>query len=211
MTMAMFNFHSVTQKFKLNNINWLQYLLVGLFLIGLVFGSITVKNSDNFIIAKINEFYINYLNSKNNLDWFSLFLNTLLLTSTAIIISFFTGLCAIGIPIIAVLPFLSGSLIGVVSGYIYETYLLKGLGYCGIIIFPTAAIAVGAIIMSCKESIDMSKNMLTLLVRGRGQGNQSFKNYCIKFLVFVIIVIIAALVQTVLTKLFIGLFDFSAA
>ncbi len=207
--MAMLNFHSVKKKLNINKINWLLYLLVILFFVGLVFGSMYAKNTDNFLINKLTDFYLNYLNSKSSLPLFSIFLNTLLIISSVIIFLFFTGLCAIGVPIVAVIPSVIGFLIGIISGYIYETFLLKGLGYCGIIIFPTAAIAVGAIILSCKDSINMSKTMLGLLVNRRAQSEAEFKSYCIKFLIYIVISVFSAVLQAILTNLFIGLFDFS--
>ncbi len=208
MTSTMFNLHSVKKKLHTYKFNWLLYLLVILFFVGLIFGSFTVKNSENFIIQKINDFYMNYLTSKYTLNSLSVFLNTLLLTSLAVIVTFFIGLCAVGIPFVALIPLVSGALIGIVSGNIYETYLLKGLGYCAIIIFPTAAISVGAILFACKESMLMSKSMLALLSGRRIQPEQSFKNYCIHFAVFIVITALAALLETILTNLFIHLFSF---
>lgn len=210
MTSTMFNFHSVRQKIHSYKFNWLMYFLVALFFIGLILGSFSVKNSDSIIIQKINELYMTYLNSKYTLSSFSIFLNTLLLVSVAVIFSFFTGLCAIGVPFVALIPAVCGALIGIVSGYVYETFLLKGLGYCAIIIFPTAAISVSAILFSCKESMMMSRTMLSLLIKGRNQAEQSFRNYCIRFLIYILITVFAALTETVLTNLFIGLFNFQA-
>lgn len=208
MTSTMFNFHSIRKKVNFKNLNWLMYLLIFIFLSGLAAGAFCVKKTDNYIIKAVCESYMDYLFKKFTLNSVSVFLNTLLLTSTAIIFSYFIGLCAIGIPFVMLIPAVSGALIGIISGFIYENYLLKGLGYCAILIFPAAAISVSAIIFSCKESLQMSKNMLMLLSRGRVKHEQSFKKYNINFLVYTAIITFASAIESILTKLFIGLFDF---
>lgn len=208
MKTKMFNLYSVRQKMKGYNFNWLMYLLVVLFFIGLVIGSFSVKNSENFFVAKLSDYYMNYLQEKSTYSFLSIFLNTFLLSLTAVTASFFVGLCAVGVPFVAAIPAISGVIIGVVSGYIYESFLLKGLGYCAIIIFPAAAIAVGAIIFSCKESMLMSKNMLALLGNGRISQQQSFKKYCLKFLIYVSVCAFGALIEAMLSNLFADLFIF---
>ena len=113
-----------------------------------------------------------------------------------------------GIPFVAFVPVLAGGFIGIISGYIYENYMLKGLGYCAIIIFPAAIIAVAAILFACKESFLMSVTMLNLLSQRRSQPLESFKNYSLRFAIYIAITAAGALTETIMTRLFIGLFAF---
>ncbi len=208
MQTKMLNLHSLKQKVKGIELNWIMLILVTLFFVGLIYGSFSVKNSNNFLTTKITELYSAYLSQKNTFSTLLIFVNTFFLSMSAVVVSFFTGLCALGIPFIVFVPFISGTVIGTISGFTYETYLLKGLGYCAIIIFPAAAIALVSLISSCKESLIMSGNMLSVLATGRAKEQNCFKSYCIKYLVFTMVCAVAALVEAVLFNMFSDLFIF---
>lgn len=202
-----FNLHSLNQKIKSYKFNWLIYIFLIIFLSGLIFGAISIKYN-NAICENIGQVYLSYISKKETRSDFSLFINSFLIWSAGIIFTFFAGLSAVGIPVVGIIPGLFGYLIGTISGYLYETYLLKGLGYCGIIIFPSAAIALSAITFACKESLKMSKMMLSLLNNGRDRHHLSFKDYCLKYLIYILLCAAAALSETITFNLFSGLFVF---
>lgn len=208
MQTKMLNLHSLRQRLKSINFNWMLMLLIGLFFIGLIFGCFVVKRGNNLISDKITEYYSLYLLNKNSYNMSMVFMNSFFMSATTVIISFFTGLCALGIPFVVCIPLVSGGIIGMVSGFLYETYLLKGLGYCTIIIFPAAAITLVALISACRESLLMSKNMLSILATGRNQQQNRFRSYCIKHLLYTALCAFAALIEAVLFNLFSNLFDF---
>lgn len=202
------NIHSLHQKAKSFYSNRNIIILVLLFLAGLIYGAFAVKSQNSFLYSKIMPLYMSYVKSKSNLSDLNIFFTTLLLNSSIIVSAYFTGLCAIGIPFVAMLPAVSGIFIGSVSGYIYQTYMLKGLGYCGIIIFPSAAITVASIIFAGRESMLMSKNMLNLLSQRHNQKYEDFKSYSVRFVIYVSLAALGALIETVMSHLFIGLFSF---
>ena len=208
MKTTMFNLHTLNQRIKVYQLNWLMYLLVFLFFVGLIIGSFTIKNSENIFVERIVSIYSDYLKQKNSFRPLNVFMYTFLLSITAIFSSFFVGLCAVGIPFIVIVPISVGVIIGIISGYLYESFLLKGLGYCAIIIFPAAAIAIVGILFSCKESILMSKSMLSLLANGRSQNQNYFKSYCTKFIIYAGICALAAVIETILYHFFSDLFIF---
>lgn len=208
MQTKMLNLHSFKQKLKGFEFNWLMFILITLFFIGLILGSFSVKSGDNFFTQKITQIYSSYLIQKNTFNSTLIFIVTFFMSMSAVVVSFFTGLCALGIPFIVAVPVVSGAVIGTISGYVYETYLLKGLGYCAIIIFPAASITLVSLISSCKESLIMSKNMLSILATGRNQQQDIFKGYCIKHLAFAAICATAALIEAVLFNMFSNLFIF---
>lgn len=208
MTTPTFNLHSVRQKMQSYSSTWQMYVLLLLFLVGMTVGSFASKGDGTLVTNKIADFYMNYLKVKPTISGLSVFFNTFLLASSAIIVTYFIGLCAVGIPFVAFVPVLAGGFIGIISGYIYENYMLKGLGYCAIIIFPAAIIAVAAILFACKESFLMSVTMLNLLSQRRSQPLESFKNYSLRFVIYIAITAAGALTETIMTRLFIGLFAF---
>ena len=202
------NLHSIANKTKIISSNKQMIILLGLFFAGLIIGSFSVKNENSFIVSKTISSYMSYVKSKAEISNIAVFFSTMLMSSSVIVIAYFIGLCAIGIPLISLIPLATGSFIGMISGYIYETYMLKGLGYCGIIIFPCAVISVSAIIFSCKESMLMSKNMLNLLSQRHNNKYNDFKTYSLKFVIYISISASGALIEAIMNHLFIRLFNF---
>lgn len=208
MKASTFNLHSISQRAKKITTNRQIIILVLLFLIGLIFGSFSIKSENSFISQKIIPLYMNYAKTKSTAKDITVFFSALMIDSAVIIFAYFIGLCAVGVPFVALVPLSSGALIGAVSGYIYQTYMLRGLGYCAIIIFPSAVITVAAILFASKESMIMSKSMLSLLSQRHNSQYEDFKSYSIRFIIYLAISCAGALVETIMTHLFIGLFSF---
>lgn len=202
------NLHSVSKKLKVIKFNWLLILLIILFITGLIIGSFEIKSSTNIIIKKIIESFETYLKNINQFAYISVFFNTFLISTIPLILAFFIGLSATGVPFVLSLPFLSGLFLGVISGYTYETYLLKGLGFCATNIFPSALITVAALILACEESMKMSKQMLMMCVELRIKKQIEVKKYCIKTIIFISICALGSMVEVVTWHLFSGLFIF---
>ncbi len=208
MKVSMLNLNKLNKKIKATQKDWLLFFLVAVFFIGLVFGATGVRYRDNFFVSEIIELVNSFLHQKENVSLLLIFLYTLTITSAAVVAAFFIGLCAIGIPFVAIIPGIAGVIIGIISGYIYETYLLKGLGYCSTLIFPSAVITCVSILLSCKESIIMSKDMMFLLIDKRIKKENIFRNYCLKYLIYMCISCVSALTEIVLFNLFSKLFIF---
>ncbi len=207
MTSTMFNLHFINQRIKKVNFNKTGFILSLLFIIGLILGALSIK-TENLFAQSVSKKFFEYVLNKENHSYISMFLNSLLLWSSGVVFSFFAGLSAVGIPVVAAVPGIFGALTGMCCGYMYDTYLLKGLGYCAIIIFPAAALGISALISASEESLLMSKKMLSLLNIGRDRHYSGFKNYCLKYLIYLLICIASALAETVMYYLFSGLFVF---
>ncbi len=208
MKASTFNLHSIHQKTQYFSQNSGMIVLVSLFFAGLIFGSFSVKSDASFLSERLIPYYMNYVKVNATASELTVFFSSFLIYSAVIVFAYFIGLCAVGIPFVAAIPLFSGVFVGAVSGYIYGEYMLRGLGYCGIIIFPAAVIAVAAIIFASRESMLMSRNMLNLLSQRHNQQYEDFKSYSTRFLIYIAISAGAAAVETVMTHLFIGLFSF---
>ncbi len=201
------NLNFVNKKIKGKKVRLLRYLLIFLFFAGLVIGSVSIK-SDNEIISLLTERYVYFLKHKDDFSLTAIFLYSLLVLNLPVFFSFFIGVSAVGIPFSAVIPFIAGFLSGIFVGYTYETYLLKGLGFCAINIFPAAVITVSALIFATEDSINMSRSVLLLCTESRIKNDFNIKKYCLKFLIYVFICAIASLITVVMKYLFDDLFIF---
>lgn len=110
----------------------------------------------------------------------------------------FLGFCAIGFAFVYIVPFFSGLGIGAVCGYIYSSYLLKGVLYCALLVFPTALIGLFALILACNESAQMSLDILRL-IRKNGDTDERIRAdlFLLRYAVIVIILAFASLVYSV--------------
>ncbi len=202
------NFHHLNKKIKPITSDWLIYLLILLFFAGLVTGVILIKNNEAEILNRIVNTYIGFTDLSKTNTSAALFFKLFLVTSFVLLLTYFTGLCAVGIPFVCVIPIIEGILSGIVSGYFYNNYMLKGLGYCTLILYPPAIVFTISVIFACRNSILMSHNMLNLLSMRRSQPQESFKNYTFKFLILILIGGLSSLLFTVLSNLFIRIFSF---
>ncbi|MBR2875672.1 MAG: stage II sporulation protein M [Clostridia bacterium] len=158
----------------------------------------------------INPIFKNIIIEKNNTSFFECFINTTSLFLFIPIAVFSLGLCATGVPIIILIPAIGGIISGLYVGYLYATYAMQGLGYAALIIIPAAAIIIGTLLKCCVESIFMSLEIIVSITsKAKNNSNRNeLKEYCLKFLVFLIPFVLAGLINTTCFKLFGSLFSF---
>ncbi|MEG0980032.1 MAG: stage II sporulation protein M [Oscillospiraceae bacterium] len=188
---------------------WKMVTLISLFLSGMIIGAIAAKYNDNEINAKLVTMFSDFTMLRNTQSIFDTFLSSFAVYFIFLFISFTFGLCAIGIPIIAAIPLARGIGLGMVSGFLYSTYALSGAGYCMVILFPSAVISTAALLFGCNESFVMSYELLHLM-NGESsyQHENILKKYCARYLILFGIIILAALIDTLMTILFASKFSF---
>ncbi len=136
------------------------------------------------------------------------FIQSLLVPTVLAAVLFFLGLSAYGSFASNFIPSVYSFFIGAVSFYMYSTYTLKGLGYCIILVFPYAALSLAGLVLICAESISMSEFMLKTVSNSKRFSDYSFRKFCISVLKGYVLIIVSAIVNVVLSYLFIGLFSF---
>lgn len=137
------------------------------------------------------------------------FCNSLLGGVAFILISAFLGFSAIGNPITAVLPFFKGLGLGFFAGYMYSQFALKGLGYCVLIVFPAEIVANLALIMSCKESGILSRQLYEAGLAGKGAlCAEDTKLFLTRQLILCGIAVLSSLIGAVLCRVFGSFFVF---
>lgn len=108
-----------------------------------------------------------------------------------IFFSFIMGLCSIGSIFLIPVPFFKGIGIGALCGYIYSSYMFKGMIYCTVLVFPASLILFISIILACNESYYMSKDINSKLNSGIEssyglQMNMYYLRYAVIFAVFTV-------------------------
>ncbi len=203
---------SVVIKRKRMNIpdfNFKNLIFFSLFFSGLIIGVLTIKSKESILNNILLDFFKSYIVERKSGTFLGCFFESLLLFSFTPFLSFIFGLSAIGLPIIIATPVIMGALTGMATGFLFFNYSLQGLCYSALIIIPAVSIVVATLIKCCSEAIIMSMDIITCL--GGYQNNlkqNNMKEYCIKFAILFVPIIISALLNVFGFKFFSNLFSF---
>lgn len=187
---------------------WKLISLVSLFLSGMIIGCITVRHTDNQLNAKMVTMFTDFVLLRNTNSLMATFLNSFSVSIIYLFIAYIFGLCAVGIPIIVLIPIVKGISLGMVAGYFYSTYNMLGAGYCMVIIFPAAIVALAALLYGCNESLVMSKSIY-YSSQGKypNQYENNFKTYNIRYLILILFTLLSAIIDTLFTLAFASKFN----
>lgn len=198
------------RKMNLPKFDYKNLFFFTLFICGLILGVLTIKNKNTELNNLLKSFLTNYIAVRTESNIPECIFDTSILVILIPLITFVLGLCAVGVPIIIAIPTLVGVILGMTIGVLYLQYTLQGLGYSALIIMPSAAIIIGTLLKCCNESINMSLEIIYMIIGGNKRTNQTneLKEYCLKYLVLTIPFLVSAILNTICFKLFGGLFSF---
>ena len=189
--------------------NWKVLIMLILFTVGMVLGAVIIKNNNNAVISAFTDIFKTYITARKSQSIMANFLNSLSVNSIFLLSAFVLGLCAVGIPLISVLPVIKGLGMGMLSGYMYSKFALSGLGYCVLIIYPGLIMSAFALLLSCSTAVSTSYEMLLSLSSNKTiKGEGSLKFYCTKFVLIAAITILSSVLDAVVLRLFSGMFSF---
>lgn len=183
------------------------YVLSFLFVIGLLVGAVSV-NGESEISDKIADIVKSFIASKNQSEFAEIIINSFLSNTLLILVSVFLAFSLIGYPLIVWLPCIKGTGLGMFAGYLYSVYKITGLGYCILTVFPGAVVSTVALIISCNDSCDYSKNAFMKSLRGRGQFEKDeTKIFLIRQAVMIGVCVLSSVIDSVFTLAFSRFFE----
>lgn len=185
------------------------YLMLLLFVVGLIIGALAIENSASLLVTEIRGIVESYKVLRMQQSFMNNFAFSLLVNLMFIGASVFLAFSLIGYPFIIWLPLFKGIGMGAVCGYLYSVYELTGIGYALLTIYPSAIIAVIAIVVSCNDSCEYSKNAYMKAVGGKGNFERGeTRIFLIRQLVFGSITAAASLIDAVSGLIFSRFFSF---
>lgn len=189
-------------------------IMMLLFATGMIIGAVSLKRADSYLAdsylsGAFSDMFSVYIRSKSSQSLGMNFINSLAVNAAFMLAVFVFGLCAVGLPLICILPIIRGVGIGMLSGYLYSNFALRGLGYCVLVIYPGLIPAIFALLLACSAGINSSYEMLLSLSSAKAQrGEGSIKIYCMRFLIICILIVLAAVTDAAASRLFCRLFSF---
>lgn len=201
------NFHKYSLKATEIMSNWKLFLPIIFTFAGIISGCIGGKGEGKLYL-KITDYFTTVILTRDITSIGSEFLIYLIFPAVFLIVIFFLGLSVFGALITNVMPLIYGYIIGCISFFLYNEYTLKGLGYCIIMIFPYGTLCLLAIVLCCRESINMSEYIMKSISKTTKFPNYGFAVYYKSFFRNLIFIVGASALKTILEYLFGGLFSF---
>lgn len=201
------NFHKYSLKATEIMSNWKLFLPIIFTFAGIISGCIGGKGEGKLYL-KITDYFTTVILTRDITSIGSEFLIYLIFPAVFLIVIFFLGLSVFGALITNVMPLIYGYIIGCISFFLYNEYTLKGLGYCIIMIFPYGTLCLLAIVLCCRESINMSEYIMKSISKTTKFPNYGFAVYYKSFFRILIFIVGASALKTILEYLFGGLFAF---
>ena len=201
------NFHKYSLKATEIMSNWKLFLPIIFSFAGIISGCIGGKGEGKLYL-KITDYFTTVILTRDITSIGSEFLIYLIFPAVFLIVIFFLGLSVFGAVITNVMPLIYGYIIGCISFFLYNEYTLKGLGYCIIMIFSYGTLCLLAIVLCCRESINMSEYIMKSISKTTKFPNYGFAVYYKSFFRNLIFIVGASALKTILEYLFGGLFAF---
>lgn len=189
----------LSQHLKAYSIIYLFMII--LFLSGIIFGAVIV-NSMNIVQKEDLFFYLerffNYMVKDQPLEHFTLFKESFFYHLKYLSLLFVLGLSIIGLPIIWVLIFIKGLVVGFSVGFIVNQLGSEGLLFAAISIAPHNFIVIPIYIFAGSLAMIFALILLRKLFSKRSASTlwQPFFNYMVVFSVMIIFSIGAAVLES---------------
>lgn len=175
-----------------------------LFIIGVVFGALLVnalsEEQSKEMAQYLGQFF-QLIEQEDELAGKTLFLETFKSHLKWLLLIGLLGISVIGLPVILILDFIKGVLLGFTVGYFVGQLSWKGMLFALVTIAPQNLIIIPAIIICSVSGISLSMFLVRnrLSPRRSGHLSQQFKSYVMMVLTLVLIVCGASLFEAFLT------------
>ena len=184
------------------------YILLGsVFFLGMLYGAFLINKYDQQMINALSFITKHFVQSRANQQLYVTFLNSAFSGLLLLVGMYLSGFSVIGAPISIGLLAFEGLGLGVSLSYLYLYHKMQGVLYSLAIIIPGALVLFFVLTVACYESISMSGYFLKCLRRHEvNQKHNMFWRYTMKYVVFVIVTLICAVIDCTVTFFLAGYF-----
>lgn len=184
----------------IKNHSTIYLFMIILFLTGIIFGAVVV-NSMDFIQKQDLFFYLErffvQITEGVSIEKQDIFWQSFVYHAKYLILIFVLGLSVIGLPLVWVLLFVKGMVVGFSVGFMVNQLGLKGLLLSSLSIAPQNIIIIPVYIAAGTLSMIFSLGLLNKLFsrRNNQQILQPFLRYCLIFVLLLVFSLIAAFME----------------
>lgn len=202
-----FNFRGLHKFLEFVVYNKMLIILSLFFLTGLIIGVFYYGNSKT-VDAFIKENFSVFLNERASYKFAKILLDCFFGYMLYLVFGFVLGASMLGSIFLPLFLSFKGILYGLTAALLYSEYSLKGIAFYTLLILPSAVIFSVLLIFAVSESMRFSLLLVrSSLVKSNNDLSFDFKNFCIKYLSFVLGVFLCALVDSFLSLKLINSFS----
>lgn len=186
------NYSLLSSNKKIKDIfieNYKIIILVIIIAMGLVYSLISYQaasDGDNVIFKLLS----NQQEIKATQTFLDCFSNSIITYSIYYCVVFLFGMCALGLPMLIVAPFVYGIQIGYQIMYLYTEFSSKGVGYTALVVAPIAILFGIVLIFSLNEALSMSWDIFSAIQDGT-KPRITINVYIKRFAVFAFVILAA--------------------
>lgn len=183
-------------------------ILTSLFIFGLIIGSLIISKNSSDFNSSISTLYDNFVTSIREKSFITTFFYTFFTSMVYVFLFFIMGTNALGVPFVYFLCCIKGIGNGIISGYLYMTFGLQGVGFSTLVLFPYALSSGIIVILMGNSSLKMSKSIFSgLSTKFANQSEITIKKYCVNYLIYTAFFIISSLIDAIFKASFSGVFN----
>ncbi len=169
------------------------------FAAGLLCGALLYKNCRTDALDEI-------IKTAAGNDFLNLFINNLGFYFLVFALTVLLGICLVGFPIINAVPLIIGVQAGLEIAYYYLNFGFKGFGYCILMIAPFVSSFLTVIVYTASLSSELSRKIYDLTIGKKDTAEKiEYKKYMKKYLLYAIMIVIVALVNSGITAALSGI------
>lgn len=169
------------------------------FAAGLLCGALLYKNCRTDALDEI-------IKTAAGNDFLNLFVNNLGFYFLVFALTVLLGICLVGFPIINAVPLIIGVQAGLEIAYYYLNFGFKGFGYCILMIAPFVSSFLTVIVYTVSLSSELSRKIYDLTIGKKDTAEKiEYKKYMKKYLLYAIMIVIVALVNSGITAALSGI------
>ncbi|MFP4662145.1 MAG: stage II sporulation protein M [Halanaerobiales bacterium] len=169
-----------------------------IFVLGISFGAIAVKTVDYSIKENVFTYFNNFMQGYEKIEYnqASIVGESIKFNLLSIIIIWAFGLSMILMPLLTVLIFFKGFVLGFTVGFLVSEYSFKGILIALAAIFPQNIIIIPIYILSCVMAISLSIKIFEYY-RGREKvSSEDLMLYSVEIGILAFVMLLASLVET---------------
>ncbi len=199
-----------TRKFvKILKQDYLTVIFAVIFLIGIIVGVIAVgRNSVAGTVAQ--QQFSAYVESRKDAGVFRIFISAFFDVLPLGLITFLCGTSLVGIALCPLAVCYKGFSYGIISGYLYKIFLLKGIAFNALVLIPTTLVSSIALIICGKLAFNFSLILARASIP-KGQSvnlYNSFQLYCKRFAVSLLLLALSSMIDAIMSVAFLHFFNF---
>lgn len=178
---------------------------------GMCLGALFVRWQNAGHAAQIDQLVAGYLSQRGSQNFFQTLFFSFLSAFWFVALAFCSGLFVFGAPVTVLIALFKGLGFGLYSGYLYAAHGLQGVAFSALILVPSGLISSLAVLVGCKEAYAFSTKLFGAFRQTpvRWQPREELRRYGMQFGLVLCLLLVSALVDSVMTLLFLHFFNFN--